>query len=467
MTNKFGVISDLHLVRQNIPNYDNVGDFRNLLNQIKDEDCEYIIIAGDFFDEKLSHRRILPHPVGESKMLEVRDIIREINIPIYCLRGNHDAESVLLTTQQALTPKLFQYPSNSWIEFPQIDFYFLDSNADEKLDRDEYNSLLLEKFKQIVSSAMKREVVKSKVLVMHENIGPRPISLTRETLSILSDKFSLTLNGHEHVYKTKPFEVKSLINLPPALPSLLQIGKFWMEKYERANQDELQRTEREGKSPFGFVTLQKSNNKVQSNFVPFEPSIIPVYYTIAIENLDLSEILNLVEPDIETIKNNFEETQSIILPEITGHISFNRRNISDSFEKFQRSFNNNNPLCFLDNLRMQNLRVESKIVPIQPLEDPELTVEGIGKRISQNLDRWIINVQENNNHFTLSSATCKHIFNQIYGEIEELVRERGKKGQYLTNLTNAIRTLITEHEYSNEVSEVHIKSLYEKVLGGR
>jgi len=465
---KYAVISDLHLVQQNIPNYDNLIDFRNLLEQIKKEGCRAIFIAGDFFDEKISARKNLLHPEGESKMLRVRKIIREFEIPIFCLKGNHDTKSVLLTTEQALSVDRFQYISNSWKEFEQLDAFFLDSQVDEYSNRDKYNEVLAETFKNIISIGMKKKS-KNRILLMHENIATRQLSLSKEVLTLLSDKFDLVLNGHEHIFVKKPLGVKSLINLPPALPSLLQIGKFWIAKFERKSSEQTEpvRTTREGGSPFGFLTLQATDSNVEYEFRPFIPSITPIFYSFTIEKLDFMKIMEIFREDINQIKNLYKGSQSIILPEMQGEITFHKDNISTDFESFQREFNDNNTECYLDELRTAKILSESDITLVEPLPKSDLSVKGIGMIIKRDLEKWIMKVQEKNENFTLSSEDCKRIFNEVYPQIENLVKERGKKADYLTNFINTIRELLPFHEYSDKKSELQIKELYYDIFGAK
>ncbi|MFX1450357.1 MAG: metallophosphoesterase family protein [Promethearchaeota archaeon] len=464
MTHKYAILSDLHLVQKNIPNYNNLLDFKALLMNLKQNRITCIFIAGDFFDEKKSSRSYLRHSDGETIMYEVRKTIREVGIPIYCLKGNHDAESVLLTTEQAFSSKLFHYPRNTWVELPDIDVYFLNSNADEFYDREEYNSYLLEEFKKIAKSTLKMNKTKPKILLMHENIASRPISISKDTLSILIDKFSLIFNGHEHVYQEKAKGIKNLINIPPALPSLLQIGKFWIKKFEHKDEGELKVTEREKISPFGYIELIKEDSQFLYDFKPFQPSIIPVNYFLKVQDLNKDEIMTLIKNDISNIQSQLEE-KNIILPEISGEISFHKRNISDHFLIFQREFNNNYQNCYLDDLRTQNLKVISKIILIEPLIEIQLSVEDVGKKITQSLSNWVENVKEKNKNFSLSLDTCKTIFKQVFSQIENLIDDRGKKAEYLTQLLNKIRSLLPNHGYSEEISEHQIREIYYDVLG--
>ncbi|NHI92047.1 MAG: hypothetical protein EAX96_06050 [Candidatus Lokiarchaeota archaeon] len=328
MNNRYAILSDLHLVQKNIPNYDNLSDFKALLMNLKEKEFRGILIAGDFFDEKISTRLYLRHSDGESIMFEVRKIIKEIGIPIYCLKGNHDAESVLFTTEQALSSNLFHYPQNNWVELPDIDIYFLNSNADEFYDREDYNSFLIEEFKKIANSILKMSQTKPKILLMHENIGPRPICISKDTISILADKFALIFNGHEHVFQEKVLGIPNLINLPPSLPSLLHIGKFWIKKFEREEDIDLKTIERRKGSPFGYIELISQDNQLTFDFIPFEPAIIPINYSLTINDRNIDDILEIVKKDITSIQTQIGDIQSIILPEIIGMISFHKRNIS-------------------------------------------------------------------------------------------------------------------------------------------
>ncbi|NHI92060.1 MAG: hypothetical protein EAX96_06115 [Candidatus Lokiarchaeota archaeon] len=143
------------------------------------------------------------------------------------------------------------------------------------------------------------------------------------------------------------------------------------------------------------------------------------------------------------------------------------KTILEYFKSFQRDFNNNNLNCYLDEIRIQNLKSISKIIPVEPLEDIQLSVEDIGRKINQNLQDWVKNVKDHNNNFSLSLDTCKTIFNQIFNQIEDLVDDRGKKAEYLTKFLDKIRGLIPDHEYSEETTDFQIQQIYYDVLGAK
>lgn len=87
---KLAIISDAHLFQSFIKNYDSVHDFNRVLQKIKKSDPQALLIAGDMFDYKKTTSSYLRHYEGEGMMLKVRDVLSELGIPIYAIRGNHE-----------------------------------------------------------------------------------------------------------------------------------------------------------------------------------------------------------------------------------------------------------------------------------------------------------------------------------------------------------------------------------------
>jgi hypothetical protein len=183
-------------------------------------------------------------------MIRVRAILEqlvdELKCKIYALKGNHDSEPVLKSTEKALKGK-FVYCGYRTIKIEDLNVFFMDSHYVPGL-----YDIPLEKVPS-----------KGDVLIMHES-GPLwgiPAP-SEENFRTLCKRFKLVFNGHMHSFQPKAMGISNLYMVPAFIPSM-EIKNSWMLKYKYPG--DLKPEVRE--TPFGFILLENRGVK----FRPYNP----------------------------------------------------------------------------------------------------------------------------------------------------------------------------------------------------
>ncbi len=84
-----GQMSDLHLGYRQYGKYDRIKDFYNAAisaaELLVEQDPDLILVPGDIF------HRPRPYPVDQRQAIKVFNVFKEKEIPVFAIRGNHDA----------------------------------------------------------------------------------------------------------------------------------------------------------------------------------------------------------------------------------------------------------------------------------------------------------------------------------------------------------------------------------------
>jgi DNA repair exonuclease SbcCD nuclease subunit len=106
-------------------------NFEQALSLVEKDKPDAIILAGDMFDYRTKSGQRVAHREGEKYMAKVRTAFDQITDNLKCntysLKGNHDSEAVLRSTEKALKGK-FIYAKNTSVNICGINTFFLNSN---------------------------------------------------------------------------------------------------------------------------------------------------------------------------------------------------------------------------------------------------------------------------------------------------------------------------------------------------
>jgi len=269
------VISDAHLLMQaewledesqiTAEGDEVLDNFKQAINELKKKRLDAVFLAGDIFDYRTKSRIRVAHREGEKYMIKIRAVLEQladdVGCKIYALKGNHDSEPVLRSTEKALKGK-FVYSGNRTVKIGDLNAFFMNSHYVPGL----YNIPL----KGIPKSG--------DLLIMHESVPlwgvPAP---TKENFIALCSRFKLAFNGHMHSFQPKAMDIPNLYMIPAFIPSR-EIKDNWMLKYKYPNNLEPEVRE----TPFGFILLKDEEVKFQS----YNPSQIVVRVEIKGEKAD-------------------------------------------------------------------------------------------------------------------------------------------------------------------------------------
>ena len=109
---RLAIIGDGHLFQSFMSSYDPLNDLKIVLEKVKSENPDALLMAGDMFDVKKTPGTFLRHYEGEGLTITVRQILRNFGLPIFSIRGNHEKEEVLRGLTQ--TVENFHYKNNEW-----------------------------------------------------------------------------------------------------------------------------------------------------------------------------------------------------------------------------------------------------------------------------------------------------------------------------------------------------------------
>ena len=271
------VLSDAHLLMQAdwVENEEQLTqegnevleNFEQALSLVEKDKPDAIILAGDMFDYRTKSGQRVAHREGEKYMAKVRTAFDQITDNLKCntysLKGNHDSEAVLRSTEKALKGK-FIYAKNTSVNICGINTFFLNSNYQQGFYEIPFDSI----------------PSKADQAIIHESVPAWAMQgLSRETLEKLATRFKLMINGHMHSFVEKACNVPNFCLAPALVPSR-EIKGNWMIYYEAPGSLE----PKTRPTPFGYLLIE--DEKI--TFRPYEPSQIVVKIKLS---ADTTEVL--------------------------------------------------------------------------------------------------------------------------------------------------------------------------------
>lgn len=376
---KLAVIADGHLFQSFMKNYDPLLDLKDVLERIKREDApDALLMAGDMFDFKKTPAVYLRHYEGEGLTMPLRQIIRDFEIPVFSIRGNHEKEEVLRGLNQ--TVENFNYIKNDWKVLDGVAVYFMDTHFEGDFYEPEVVSQIIGKI-----SPLPEKTEKAKLLLCHETFAPFENCVPKKVIEDSKKVFDWIIDGHMHLWSESAYGLKNVVTLPAILPSRVIWGKYWMEQYSWRFKDERPRLERRD-SPFGYVILD--TNKEVIEFRSFAPSRKIVEISIETTNLTLGEVIKRFRCVLEEIRVRDDKDSLIILPEIHGDANFVTTFIKDVLKDYAD--------LSLEDLRINTtakiVTASGKVVspplltPEQLFEDIETELPEIREKLMAELD---------------------------------------------------------------------------------
>lgn len=418
---KLAVIADGHLFQSFMKNYAPLLDLKAVLERIKLKDApDALLMAGDMFDFKKTPAVYLRHYEGEGLMIPLRQILSDFEIPIFCIRGNHEKEEVLRGLAQ--TVKNFDYVKNDWKILDDVAVYFMDTHFEGDFYEPEVVSQLIGKI-----SPLPEKTKKIKLLLCHETFAPFENCVPKKVMEDSKKVFDWVINGHMHLWGEFAYGLKNVVSLPAILPSRVIWGKYWMEQYSWRFKDEQPRFERRD-SPFGYAILD--TNKEMIEFHSFAPSREIVEISIETTNLTLREVIKRFRCILEKIRERDDKDSLIILPEIHGNANFVTTFVSDVLKDYA-------------DLNLEDLRINTttKIVTAQgkvvspPLLTPEQLYEDIEKEFPEISKKLMTELQ-----IEVGTNTLRKILNNLrHNELLEKIPPRTT-----TRLENLLDITISE-----------------------
>jgi len=361
---KLAVISDGHLFQTFVERYDSLADFETILNEISKDEPDALLVAGDFFDSKKTLRTYVRHYEGEGYMIKIRKLLQDFNKPIYAIRGNHEKEEILIGLDQ--TVENFHYDGDQWREMDDCTFFLMNT----RYETGWYSTEALKQISKKLSSESKEHTNKKTILICHETIAKIEDAIPKEIVKSLKATFQWILNGHMHYFDKKVYGLKNVVSLPSLLPSRLAIGKYWIEQYDwPSKNDEATFIKRD--SPFGYVTLNTDNGKLQLHRV--NPSKKIVEIRLDVTDLNLQTTRERLRSILHSIDSRPDKEDLIILPEVYGQITFSTYFLKDVPREY--------PDLWIDEIRSDKTQPKTITVAGRAVAPPILTVEGLMEEI--------------------------------------------------------------------------------------
>lgn len=133
---RIAILSDAHLLMQaewledesqlTADGKEVLENFERAISEVAKDRPEVVILAGDMFDFRTKTRQRVAHREEEKYMIKVRGILEQLSddvgCKIYALKGNHDSEPVLKSTEKALKGK-FAYRGNDTVDAENLTRY--------------------------------------------------------------------------------------------------------------------------------------------------------------------------------------------------------------------------------------------------------------------------------------------------------------------------------------------------------
>ena len=254
------IVSDAHLLMQaewledeskiTAEGNEVLENFERAIDELKKEKPEAVFLAGDIFDYRTKSQRRVAHREGEKYMIRIRAVLDrladELNCKIYALKGNHDSEPVLRSTEKALKGK-FVYCGYKTVKIGDLNAFFLDSHY----------------LPGLYDIPLEQIPGKGYMLIMHESAPlwgvPAP---SEENFRSICKRFEIVFNGHMHSFQPKAVGIPNLYMIPAFIPSR-EIKNNWMVKYKYPSDLEPEIRE----TPFGFILLKDG----EAVFRPYNP----------------------------------------------------------------------------------------------------------------------------------------------------------------------------------------------------
>jgi DNA repair exonuclease SbcCD nuclease subunit len=434
---KLALISDAHLFQSFVKAYDPVFDFKRVLQKIKKNNPDAILIAGDMFDYKKTTSTYLRHYEGEGLMLKIRDILNDLGIPIYAIRGNHEKEEVLKGLAQ--TVQNFSYIKNDWIKLGNTSIYCMDTHYEGELYEPSAVSQIL---KQFTSTRIKG----NRILFCHESFDPFPNSLPKEAMSKTRKVFDWIINGHMHFWNPSAYNLKNVVTLPSLLPSRLRLGAYWIEQYVWKKHQKPRLRKRE--SPFGYAILDTDKETIA--FQSYTPIKKIVEISVNVTDLSLKEALDGFRQILDEIITREDKDSLIILPEIQGLANFVASFVSEIFKEYSEL-----NIEELRNSTTPHIVTSSGKIISAPLLDPERLFEEIEKEFET-----IVSELEDNTQTELSIMTLRKVLKSMQdsGLIEKM------PPRITLRLENLLSEVIAQIKVEKpETFENDVKSIIKRV----
>ncbi len=364
---KIAILSDGHLFQTFVETYDSVKDFERVIEDIKTQVApDMLFLAGDMFDYKKTETMYVRHYEGEAYMIRIREILEKFGKPIYAIRGNHDKEEILTGLEQ--TVKNFHYVGNSVRTFGDSSVCFMDSFY-ETGGYGQQTLLNMEQFLKQAVSKMKG----TSILLCHETFAPYDSAVPLSVIGSVKKNFDMILNGHMHLWNRRTYDSDSVICLPSLLPSKIVKGKYSMEKYQWSGRDTQFGFEVLG-TPFGYVVVDSQSQKVELH--EFAPSKKIVEINLEADDLSLEETRRRLKTILAEIEKREDKDSLIVLPEVTGSISFSPLYLDDVKNDFPK-------------LHVESLRYDRAVLrtgfQAKVVSAPTLTVEQLHDKIKREI----------------------------------------------------------------------------------
>jgi len=412
---KFAIISDAHLFQSYLKKYDPIYDFRAILQKIKQDDYDALLIAGDMFDCKKTASTYLRHYEGEGLMMKVREVLKEIGISIYALRGNHEKEEVMKGLDQ--TVDNFHYVKNDWARVGGISIFFMDTHFEGELYEPNAISQII---KQVLSSEKPRG---KRILLSHETFEPFPNALPREVIEEASKSFDWIINGHMHMWNRSAYNFDNVITLPSLLPSRLRMGTYWTERYTFSTGVKKPKFERK-ESPFGYAILDTEKGSIEHR--PVTPSKKIVEISLDVTEMSLKDVLDRFREIFSELDGKKDRESYVVLPEIHGLANFATSFVAEVFKEYP-DLN----IEQLKNSTSPSIMTTSGKSISAPRLDPEQLFEEVEKELGLERDELLENVG-----IELSMGTL--------GRILYAIRDSGLIERLPPRTTTRLETLFNE-----------------------
>jgi len=170
----------------------------------------------------------------------------ETDCKIFALKGNHDSESVLRSTEKVLEGK-FVYSGNKTVKIGDLNVFLMNSHY----------------VQGIYEIPLTKVPENGDILIMHESVPVRGVPApSEENFRAICKRFKLVFNGHMHFFQLNTLSISNLYMIPAFIPSR-EIKGNWMLKYEYPEGVEPEVRE----TPFGFVVI----DDYSAEFKPYTP----------------------------------------------------------------------------------------------------------------------------------------------------------------------------------------------------
>jgi len=361
---RLAIISDAHLFQTFVEIYDSLSDFEKILDEIGNSKPDALLVAGDLFDSRKTLRTYVRHYEGEGYMIKIRKLLQDFDKPIFAIRGNHEREEILIGLDQ--TVENFHYLGDHWKEIDDCAFFFLNT----RYETGWYSVDALETMSKRLSCESKKHARKNTLLVCHETLAQLEDAVPKEIVESLKKPFQWILNGHMHYFDKQVYGLKDVVSLPSLLPSRLAIGKYWIEQYDWPSKNE-EATFTKKDSPFGYVTLDTKNDKLQLHRI--NPSKKIVEIRLDVTDLDLQTTRERLRSVLDRIDSRPDREDLIILPEVYGQIAFSTYFLRDIPREY--------PALWIDQIRSDKTQPKTITVAGRTVAPPILTVDGLMEEI--------------------------------------------------------------------------------------